>query len=110
MALAFPRALETLGRLHISMYVLVTSIWSYFLTSTIITITVAPTGHAFLLVYINLFILEEAKTIDGWEGIRDKIRLEDHNRGDAQNDPGESKTPLEGLTPYDMAILKVGLP
>lgn len=67
-------------------------------------------GHAFLLVYINLFILEEARTIDGWEGIREQIRLEDHHRGEAQNDPGESKTTLEGLTPYDMAILKVGAP
>lgn len=64
-------------------------------------------GHAFLLVYINLFILEEARTIDGWEGIREQIRLEDHHRGEAQNDPGESKTTLEGLTPYDMAILKI---
>lgn len=76
----------------------------HFLTSTS---TVTPTGHAFLLVYINLFILEEAKTIEGWEGIREQIRLEDHYRGEAQSDPGESKTPLESLTHYDMAILKV---
>ncbi|MPC28964.1 acyl-coenzyme A diphosphatase FITM2-like [Portunus trituberculatus] len=63
-------------------------------------------GHAFLLVYINLFILEEAKTIDGWEGIRDQIRMEDHHRGEVQN-PGETKTVLDSLTPYDMAILKM---
>ncbi|KAG7165069.1 acyl-coenzyme A diphosphatase FITM2-like [Homarus americanus] len=64
-------------------------------------------GHAFLLVYINLFIVEEAKAIVGWEGIRDQIRIEDHNRGESQSDPNENKTPLEGLTGDEMCVLKM---
>ncbi|KAK3870334.1 hypothetical protein Pcinc_024432 [Petrolisthes cinctipes] len=64
-------------------------------------------GHAFLLVYINLLIVEEAKAIVGWEGIRDIIRLEDHHRSEVQNDPGESKTVLDTLSNDDLIVLKL---
>nr|XP_045625244.1 acyl-coenzyme A diphosphatase FITM2-like [Procambarus clarkii] len=64
-------------------------------------------GHAFLLVYINLFIVEEAKAIVGWEGIRDQIRIERHNRGESQIDPNENKTPLESLSEEEMVVLKL---
>ncbi|XP_071520765.1 acyl-coenzyme A diphosphatase FITM2 [Panulirus ornatus] len=64
-------------------------------------------GHAFLLVYINLLIVEEAKAIVGWEGIRDQIRIEDHKRGEVQSDASEDKTPLEGLSAEDMVTLKM---
>nr|XP_053656280.1 acyl-coenzyme A diphosphatase FITM2-like [Cherax quadricarinatus] len=64
-------------------------------------------GHAFLLVYINLLIVEEAKAIVGWEGIRDQIRIEGHNRGDTQSHSIENKTPLEGLSEEEMVILKL---
>lgn len=66
-----------------------------------------PAGHAFILVYVNLLIVEEAKAIVGWEGIRDQIRMEDHRRGETTNDPQETKTPLENLTEEDLVILKV---
>ncbi|XP_042855303.1 acyl-coenzyme A diphosphatase FITM2-like [Penaeus japonicus] len=64
-------------------------------------------GHAFILVYVNLLIVEEAKAIVCWEGIRDQIRLEDHRRGEVTNDPQEKKTPLENLSEEDLVILKL---
>ena len=37
-------------------------------------------GHAFLLIWNNLFILEEAKAYLGWERIKDMLRNEEHKR------------------------------
>ncbi len=37
-------------------------------------------GHTFLLIWNNLFILEEAKAYLGWERIRDMLRNEEHKR------------------------------
>lgn len=37
-------------------------------------------GHCFLLVWNNLFIIEEAKAYLGWEKIKDMIRTEEHRR------------------------------
>jgi hypothetical protein len=31
-------------------------------------------GHTFLLIYCNLILMEEAKAILGWDGIKDTIR------------------------------------
>ncbi|XP_066975102.1 acyl-coenzyme A diphosphatase FITM2-like [Macrobrachium rosenbergii] len=62
-------------------------------------------GHAFLLVYINLVIVEEAKSIVGWEGIREQIRLEDHKRSD--QDIGDKQTILENLPEKEYFIMKM---
>merc|ERR1719464_1477697 len=37
-------------------------------------------GHAFLLIWNNLFILEEAKAYLGWERIKDMLHNEEHKR------------------------------
>ncbi|KAJ8965657.1 hypothetical protein NQ314_003974 [Rhamnusium bicolor] len=37
-------------------------------------------GHSFILIYGNLFIIEEARCIINWDSIREYIRLEEHNR------------------------------
>ena len=37
-------------------------------------------GHCFLLIWNNLFILEEAKAYLGWERIKDMLRNEEHKR------------------------------
>lgn len=37
-------------------------------------------GHAFILIYSSLVLIEEARAIIGWEGIRDLIRNEEHAR------------------------------
>ena len=39
-------------------------------------------GHCFLLIWNNLFILEEAKAYTGWERIKDMLRNEEHKRLD----------------------------
>ncbi|XP_068217977.1 acyl-coenzyme A diphosphatase FITM2-like [Palaemon carinicauda] len=68
-------------------------------------------GHAFLLVYINLVIVEEAKSIVGWEGIREQIRLEDHKRQEdlkrSEPDSGDKQTILEHLPEKEYVILKM---
>ena len=61
-------------------------------------------GHAFLLVYINLLLVEEAKAILGWEGIRDLLRIEEHKRSEGEN---EDKTVLSVLSLKDLSTLKV---
>lgn len=38
-------------------------------------------GHAFLLMWCVFFITEEARCIIGWDGIKEFIRHEEHNRG-----------------------------
>lgn len=37
-------------------------------------------GHCFLLVFSNLFIIEEGKAYLGWERIKDYMRMEEHKR------------------------------
>ncbi|XP_075225052.1 acyl-coenzyme A diphosphatase Fitm [Lycorma delicatula] len=61
-------------------------------------------GHAFLLVYSSLVIIEEARAVIGWEGIRDMIRNEDHAR--AINDSSTIGTSLKGLSLKDFESLK----
>ncbi|MCL4129220.1 UNVERIFIED_CONTAM: hypothetical protein GTU68_022457 [Idotea baltica] len=61
-------------------------------------------GHAFLLVYMNLILVEEAKAILGWEGIRDLLRVEEHTR--ERCGPDDDKTVLNSLSPQDLDILK----
>lgn len=61
-------------------------------------------GHAFILIYSSLVLIEEARAIVGWEGIRDLIRDEEH----ARTIGGVSVTngPLRGLSFEDFSNLK----
>lgn len=60
-------------------------------------------GHAFILIYCTLIIMEEAKALIGWEGIKDHLRNEEHNR--TAVDAGV-QTPLDSLTNEQLTILK----
>lgn len=51
-------------------------------------------GHAFILIYSNLVLIEEARPILGWEGIADIIEKEDHSRANDLN----THTPLRGFS------------
>lgn len=51
-------------------------------------------GHAFILIYSNLVLIEEARPIQGWEGIGDIIEKEDYSRVNELN----AMTPLKGFT------------
>jgi len=45
-------------------------------------------GHTFLLIWNNLFILEEGKAYLGWERIKDMLRNEEHKRLSVDLSPG----------------------
>lgn len=49
-------------------------------------------GHTFLLIWNNLFIVEEGKAYLGWERIKDMLRNEEHKRlsTDLINPAGDS--------------------
>ncbi|KAJ9596562.1 hypothetical protein L9F63_012395 [Diploptera punctata] len=61
-------------------------------------------GHAFILIYSCLILIEEARAINGWEGIRDLIRNEEHARN--IGDDSVSNNPLRGLSLEEFYILK----
>lgn len=61
-------------------------------------------GHAFILIYSSLVLIEEARAINGWEGIRDLIRNEEHARN--IGDSSVSSNPLRGLSLEEFYILK----
>lgn len=58
-------------------------------------------GHAFILIYSNLLLIEEARPILGWEGIKDLIRDERHARLTESTNFG----PLRALSSEDFNIL-----
>lgn len=60
-------------------------------------------GHAFILIYCTLIIMEEAKALIGWEAIKDHLRNEEHNRMAA--DAGV-QTPLDSLSTEQLSMLK----
>lgn len=62
-------------------------------------------GHAFILIYSNMVLVEEARAINGWEGIRDMIRLEDHSR--AMDEVKLRTNPLKVLTDFEFKTLKM---
>jgi hypothetical protein len=61
-------------------------------------------GHAFILIYSSLVLIEEARAIVGWEGIRDLIRDEEHARTTV--DVSVTNGPLRGLSIEDFSNLK----
>lgn len=62
-------------------------------------------GHAFILIYSSLVLIEEARSIIGWETIKEHIRNEEHNR--ATNDEASSKSsPLRNLNDLELQQVK----
>ncbi|PSN42567.1 FIT family protein [Blattella germanica] len=61
-------------------------------------------GHAFILIYSSLILIEEARAINGWEGIKDLIRNEEHARN--IGDVSVSTNPLRGLSFEEFSNLK----
>lgn len=60
-------------------------------------------GHTFILIYSNLILAEEGKTIVGWEGIKDLIVKEEHSR----NTPNETSTGhMRNLSSDDLEFVK----
>ncbi|KAJ1529366.1 hypothetical protein ONE63_006153 [Megalurothrips usitatus] len=64
-------------------------------------------GHAFILVYSSLILIEEARAIIGWERIRDLIREEYHIRSTSEDSRSITVlSPLGGLSESEFIILK----
>ncbi|CAB4061338.1 unnamed protein product [Lepeophtheirus salmonis] len=56
-------------------------------------------GHSFLLIWNNLFILEEARSYIGWERIKEMMRNEEYRRVSSKNPNESSKdVPSSGLS------------
>lgn len=62
-------------------------------------------GHAFILIYSALVMIEEARAICGWDTIQDMLRNEDHQRRVV----GETdlSSPLKNLSKEELGILKL---
>lgn len=65
-------------------------------------------GHCFLLVFSNLFIIEEGKAYLGWERIRDFLRNEEHRRVNDLKDV--SDTPITKLKNEEFLWLRTNYP
>lgn len=61
-------------------------------------------GHCFILIYSSLILIEEAKAIIGWDGIREFIRDEDYSR--SINDKTLRSNPLRTLPAAEFSVLK----
>ncbi|XP_063701579.1 acyl-coenzyme A diphosphatase FITM2 [Culicoides brevitarsis] len=59
-------------------------------------------GHAFILIYSSLVLIEEARPIIGWENIKNYLRNEEYNRT-ASN---VSQLPLKNLSDLEFKNLK----
>lgn len=59
-------------------------------------------GHAFILIYSSLVLIEEAKPINGWENIKEHMRNEEHNRAVRE----ESLNPLRNLEDNELKVVK----
>ena len=69
-------------------------------------------GHTFLLIWNNLFIVEEGKAYLGWERIKDMLRNEEHKRlsTDLINPAGDSdsRTALSKLKVFKITSVSGG--
>lgn len=66
-------------------------------------------GHAFILIYSSLVLIEEARPIVNWEAIRDMLRNEEHNRsgGDTTTRGSLATNPLKNLNGDQIKTLQV---
>jgi len=62
-------------------------------------------GHAFMLIYSGLVLVEEARAYIGWSSIQDMIRNEDDNRKLKIDD---LSSPFKDLTPKEYGVVKMG--
>lgn len=60
-------------------------------------------GHAFILIYSSLILIEEAKPIIGWENIKEHLRNEEYNRNTHED---SSSSPLRHLNDDELVQLK----
>lgn len=60
-------------------------------------------GHAFILIYSSLVLIEEAKPIIGWENIKEHLRNEEHNRSNRED---SSSNPLRNLEDDELRNVK----
>lgn len=60
-------------------------------------------GHAFILIYSSLVLIEEARTIVGWENIKEHLRNEEHNRLTREE---SSSNPLRNLDDNELKVVK----
>lgn len=60
-------------------------------------------GHAFILIYSSLVLIEEARPIVGWESIREHLRNEEHNRATRE---ASNTNPLRNLSANDFQTVK----
>lgn len=63
-------------------------------------------GHAFILIFMNLITMEEAGAIVGWEGLKEAIFHEEHRRGEEGEDKDGRESALRGLTHQEFTVLK----
>jgi hypothetical protein len=61
-------------------------------------------GHAFILIYSSLILIEEAKPIMGWDNIKDHLRMEEYSRKQQDNAP--TSNPLRNLGDEEIEKLK----
>lgn len=65
-------------------------------------------GHAFILIYSSLVLIEEARPIINWESIKDLLRNEEHNRNGGDGARGSLATnPLKNLKDDQIKALQV---
>lgn len=60
-------------------------------------------GHAFILIYSSLILIEECRPIIGWELIKEHIRNEEYNRATKEK---SLTNPLRNLKDNDIRVLK----
>lgn len=61
-------------------------------------------GHAFILIYSSLVLIEEARPIMGWENIKEHLRNEEYNR--STQDTSLNTNPLRNLKEDEFKKLK----
>lgn len=65
-------------------------------------------GHAFILIYSSLVLIEEARPIVNWESIKDLLRNEEHNRNGGDGARGSLMTnPLKNLKDDQIRALQI---
>lgn len=61
-------------------------------------------GHAFILIYGSLFLIEESRSMLNWDTIKEHIRLEDHHR--TSRDTSVNENPLRSLSEEQFRTLQ----
>lgn len=61
-------------------------------------------GHAFILIYSSLVLIEEARPINGWDNIKEYLQNEEYNRKMRESAP--SSNPLKNLKNDELSTLK----